>query len=62
MSKDFKVPKASPESVAAAIFAGVADGAEEIFPDPVAQQLAEAWTNGAAKVLERSYADLPAAS
>ena len=62
MSKDFKVPKASAGSVAAAIFDGVANGVEEIFPDPVAQQLTEAWTNGASKVLERSYADLAPAS
>jgi NAD(P)-dependent dehydrogenase (short-subunit alcohol dehydrogenase family) len=62
MSKDFVVPKASPESVAAAIFAGVQEGAEEIFPDPAARQLAAAWTNGAAKVLERSYAELPSTS
>jgi NAD(P)-dependent dehydrogenase (short-subunit alcohol dehydrogenase family) len=62
MSKGIAVPKASPESVAAAIFAGVADRAEEIFPDPASQQLTEAWANGAAKLLERSYADLPAAS
>jgi NAD(P)-dependent dehydrogenase (short-subunit alcohol dehydrogenase family) len=62
MSKDFMAVKASPDSVAAAILDGVADDLEEIFPDPVAHQLAEAWTNGASKVLERSYADLPAAS
>jgi NAD(P)-dependent dehydrogenase (short-subunit alcohol dehydrogenase family) len=62
MSKGFVVPKASAESVASAIFDGLADGTEEIFPDPTAQQLRESWTNGAAKVLERSYADLAAAS
>lgn len=58
MSKDFTVPKASAESVAAAIFDGVANGEEEIFPDPAAQLLTQAWRNGASKVLERSYADL----
>jgi NAD(P)-dependent dehydrogenase (short-subunit alcohol dehydrogenase family) len=58
MSKDFIAAKASAQSVAAAIFDGLADGAEEIFPDPASRQISESWTNGAAKVLERSYADL----
>jgi len=62
MSKDLMVPKASPESVATAIFDGVARGDAEIFPDPAAQQLAEAWSNGASKVLERSYGALAASS
>jgi NAD(P)-dependent dehydrogenase (short-subunit alcohol dehydrogenase family) len=62
MSKDFAAAKASPESVAAAIFDGVADGEEDIFPDPAARQLTQAWADGASKVLERSYADVLAAS
>jgi len=62
MSKDFVVPKASAESVAAAVFDGVANGEDEIFPDAASRQLRESWTNGAAKVLERSYADLAPAS
>jgi short-subunit dehydrogenase len=61
MSRGFDVPKAAPAEVAAAIFDGVASGAEEIFPDPMAPELAEAWASGAAKVLERSYAALPTA-
>jgi NAD(P)-dependent dehydrogenase (short-subunit alcohol dehydrogenase family) len=62
MSKGFVVPKASAESVASAIFDGVADGADEIFPDAAAQQLRDSWAQGASKVLERSYADLAPAS
>lgn len=62
MSKDFAAAKASPQSVAAAVFDGLAAGQEEIFPDPAARQLTEAWAGGAAKVLERSYAELLAAS
>ncbi|OLE26968.1 MAG: short-chain dehydrogenase [Catenulispora sp. 13_1_20CM_3_70_7] len=62
MSKDFQAAKASPESVAAAIFDGLAAGQEEIFPDAAAQQLTQAWADGASKMLERSYADLLPAS
>jgi short-subunit dehydrogenase len=43
MSRGFDVPKASPESVARAIFDGVENGEEDIFPDPVAESLAERW-------------------
>ena len=35
MSRGLDIPKASPESVARAIFDGVEQGEEEIFPDPV---------------------------
>jgi len=37
MSRDLDIPKASPESVARAIFDGVEIGDEDIFPDPMAQ-------------------------
>jgi NAD(P)-dependent dehydrogenase (short-subunit alcohol dehydrogenase family) len=66
MSRGFDVPKASPETVAQAIFDGVGRGEEDIFPDPMAQTLAGSWRSGAAKALERQYAALvgaePAAS
>jgi NAD(P)-dependent dehydrogenase (short-subunit alcohol dehydrogenase family) len=58
MSRGLDVPKASPESVARAIFDGVENGEEEIFPDPMSQSLAEAWRGGAAKALERQNAAL----
>jgi NAD(P)-dependent dehydrogenase (short-subunit alcohol dehydrogenase family) len=60
MSRDFDVPKASPESVARAIFDGVEKGEEEIFPDPMSATVAESWRSGAAKVLERQFAALVA--
>lgn len=53
MTRGIDYPKASPESVAAAIFAGLEKGEEEIFPDPLSQSIAEGWRNGAAKALER---------
>jgi NAD(P)-dependent dehydrogenase (short-subunit alcohol dehydrogenase family) len=42
MSRDLDVPKASPESVARAIFDGVELGEEDIFPDPMSQSMARA--------------------
>jgi NAD(P)-dependent dehydrogenase (short-subunit alcohol dehydrogenase family) len=61
MSRDFDVPKASPESVARAIFDGVEKGEEEIFPDPMSASMAESWRGSAAKALERENAALVAA-
>ena len=58
MTRGFDIPKASPESVARAIFDGVENGEEEIFPDPMSQSLAESWRSGAAKALERQNAAL----
>ena len=56
MSRDLPIPKASPESVARAIFDGVENGDEDIFPDPTSQSVAEGWRNGVAKALERQFA------
>jgi hypothetical protein len=53
MSRGLDIPKASPESVARAIFDGVEKGEEEIFPDPMSESMAESWRSGAAKALER---------
>jgi NAD(P)-dependent dehydrogenase (short-subunit alcohol dehydrogenase family) len=53
MTRGFDIPKASPESVARAIFDGLENEEEDIFPDPVSKSLAESWRNGAAKELER---------
>jgi len=56
MTRSVDFPKASPESVAAAIFDGLEKGEEEIFPDPMSQSIAEGWRNGVAKALERQSA------
>jgi NAD(P)-dependent dehydrogenase (short-subunit alcohol dehydrogenase family) len=53
MSKDLDVPKASAESVARAIFDGVEQGEDEIFPDPMSGSMADSWRSGAVKALER---------
>src|SRR6266545_4823059 len=56
MTQGFDIPKASPESVARAIFDGVEKGEEDIFPDPMSESMAESWRNGAGKALERQNA------
>jgi NAD(P)-dependent dehydrogenase (short-subunit alcohol dehydrogenase family) len=58
MSRGLDIPKASPASVARAIFDGVENGDEEIFPDPMSASMAESWRSGAAKALERQNAAL----
>jgi NAD(P)-dependent dehydrogenase (short-subunit alcohol dehydrogenase family) len=56
MTRGFEIPKASPQSVARAIFDGVENGEEDIFPDPMSGALAEGWRSGVAKALERQQA------
>jgi NAD(P)-dependent dehydrogenase (short-subunit alcohol dehydrogenase family) len=58
MTRGFEVPKASPESVARAIFDGVENGEEDIFPDPMSACLADWWRAGVAKALEHQFAGL----
>jgi short-subunit dehydrogenase len=58
MTRGFEIPKASPDSVARAIFDGVDNGDEDIFPDALSASLAESWRSGPAKALERQYAAL----
>src|SRR5712691_10632800 len=58
MTRSVDIPKASPESVARAIFDAVEKEEEDIFPDPVSQSVAESWRNSAAKALERQLAAL----
>jgi NAD(P)-dependent dehydrogenase (short-subunit alcohol dehydrogenase family) len=58
MTRGFDIPKSSTESVARAIFDGVENGDDEIFPDPLSETLAESWRSGAAKAMERENAAL----
>jgi NAD(P)-dependent dehydrogenase (short-subunit alcohol dehydrogenase family) len=60
MTRGFEIPKASPESVARAIFDGVENGEEDIFPDPMSAAMAEGWRRGAVKAMERESAALVA--
>jgi NAD(P)-dependent dehydrogenase (short-subunit alcohol dehydrogenase family) len=56
MTRSLEIPKASPESVARAIFDGVEKGEEDIFPDPMSGSIADSWRSGVAKALERKFA------
>jgi hypothetical protein len=60
MTRGFDIPKATPQAVAQAIFVGVERDEEDIFPDPVAATVADAWRAGAAKALEGQLAALAA--
>lgn len=55
MGRDIPMAKASPESVAQGIIAGLEAGLEEIFPDPVALQLGPGFL-AAPKEIERAIA------
>lgn len=43
MTAGLDMPKTRPEDVAAAIVDGVINGAEDIFPDPMAEQMSAVW-------------------
>lgn len=58
MTREFQMPKSSPESVATGIVDGIEREDEEIFPDPMSLTLAAAWRSGANKELERQFAAL----
>lgn len=56
MARRLDFPKASPESVARAIFDGVEKGEEDIFPDPMSGSIADSWRSSTSKALERQFA------
>ncbi len=56
MSRNLDIPKASPDSTARAIFDGVENEDEEIFPDPMSEAIAEGWRGSAVKALQRQFA------
>ena len=62
MVRALQIPKAAPESVARAIFDGLENGDEDIFPDPMSAMLADGWRAGVSKELERQNASLVLAS
>lgn len=61
MTKDLHIPKTSPKDVARGMLDGLENDEEEIFPDDMAQSLAEGWRAGPAKGLEGELAGLAAA-
>lgn len=56
MNRGMDIPKATTESAARGIFAGLERDEEDIFPDPVSQSIADGWRSSAAKALERQFA------
>jgi NAD(P)-dependent dehydrogenase (short-subunit alcohol dehydrogenase family) len=62
MTRGLDIPKATPQSVAAAVFDAVERDEEDIFPDQMSQSISESWRDGAAKALERQYAELLASA
>lgn len=56
MTRNLEIPKASAQSTARAILDGVENEEEEIFPDPMSEQVAEGWRNSAVKALQRQFA------
>jgi NAD(P)-dependent dehydrogenase (short-subunit alcohol dehydrogenase family) len=62
INRGFDIPKASPESVARAIFDGVENEEEDIFPDPISQTMAAGWQSSPAKAMERENAAMAAAA
>ncbi len=57
MSKDFHLPKTSPEVAAEAILKGIEDGVEDIFPDPMSVQIGAFYFSDP-KGLERQFASM----
>jgi len=55
MVKALQLPKTSPADVANGVIAGIARGEEDIFPDPMAQQMGALW-NKSPKEFERAFA------
>jgi NAD(P)-dependent dehydrogenase (short-subunit alcohol dehydrogenase family) len=59
MAAGIEMEKVSPRSVAEAILAGIEKGAEEVYPDPMAEQFGEIYGVGG-KILEQRVATMVA--
>lgn len=57
MVKGLPMPKTSPADTARGVLAGIARGDEEIFPDPMAQEMGALW-NRSHKEFERAFASI----
>lgn len=55
MAKDFPIAKTSPRDVALSVIKGIEEAREDIFPDPMAEQVYKAWTADY-KAVERQFA------
>ena len=61
MAKDFPIDKTSPEVTAENIVKGIVAGHEDIFPDPMSQQVSQLWLHDY-KALEKQFASMASAS
>ncbi len=57
MAREFQMEKASPATAAKAIVDGLIAGAEDIFPDPMSQQVSQLWASNP-KALEKQFAGM----
>jgi NAD(P)-dependent dehydrogenase (short-subunit alcohol dehydrogenase family) len=57
MVRALQMPKTNPADTARGVLAGIARGDEEIFPDPMAQQMGALW-NKSPKDYERAFASI----
>jgi NAD(P)-dependent dehydrogenase (short-subunit alcohol dehydrogenase family) len=57
MAKGIDLPKTSPQITAENILNGIANGKEDIFPDPMSTQLSELWAKDP-KGLEKQFASM----
>ena len=57
MASGITMPKTSPAEVAQAVLEGMASGAEDIFPDPMAREVYAGWSKDH-KAVERQFAAL----
>jgi NAD(P)-dependent dehydrogenase (short-subunit alcohol dehydrogenase family) len=62
MLQGVDIPKASPESVARAVFDALDNGEDDIFPDPASAFIAATWRDGAIKAMERQMAQAASAA
>lgn len=60
MTRGFEIQKAPAQAVAQGIFSGVERDEDDIFPDPTAETVSDAWRAGTAKALEGQFAALAA--
>ena len=56
MSRGVDAPKATPASVARAIFDGMEKGEDDIFPDPLSEPMADGWRRGVANLAATEFA------
>jgi len=56
MSRGLDAPKATPEYVARAIFDGMENGDDDIFPDPTSEPMAAGWRGGVTNIAATEFA------